>query len=298
MRKGFIIDLQSGLNWNGTWNFASHTDAGEYWMPDSASFPYSRKIRIGDMWKVSGSSHTEYVLKNTNDRINAGHGDYLIAIATGSDGYVSIYSASHWEIHRTNPTAGNGLQYTATTNKYDVIALDNYGLVSTPTGVGISGSNTSAATSIGDSDLILFLSGSTELPRKITYQNLTANLQASINDNWTDQNILIDYQFLPADITAYQSQGYLPIIASFDGDVKLSSNTSFHAHISNLFLKVSGSAADIGASEYEIEYVNAIGSDLTFKIKNLKFKLESTDMIQINCFISGSSTLLSVGTGG
>ena len=299
MRKGFIIDLQSGLNWNGIHEFPD-VDAGTVTLfPASSSLLYGRKTRIGDMWKVAGSSETgRLTLSGSSDTIDVAINDYLIAIATGSDGYVCRHSASHWEIHKSSPTAGVGLTL-GTTNILSVVSENNHGLKASTDGLAITGSNMpTPKTDITDDDTILYLSGSDGSPQSITYSNFITDLTPSLTDKFADQYRILTYKLEAYDETFYGNAGTLPITFNFVDNVDFAASTDFNAAIGNLFLKVSGSVhynpgVDVDATEYEI-YAEQVGSSgLKFTLTNLKFKPEEGDLFQAFCFLSGSSAVIS-----
>lgn len=304
MRKGFIIDLQSGLNYNGNYTFQADV-GGNVLFPNSGSnhvagadFPYSRKTRIGDMWIVSGSSLTgNLTLSGSAETINISVGDYIIVKATGSNGYVCRFSSSHWEIHKANPTTGWGLTYDSY-NTWHIEPITNYGLAIASTGVGVSGSNLTAKTAMQSSDYMMILTGSDQRPLKITYQNFLNDVNANVNDYWTDRLTIIDYKFTSDNASTYASQGYLDVYAQYNTTVDLSSKTEIFAHISNLFLKVSGSYSTQAATSYEIQAsrFNSNIEYLQFRIQNLKFKLEEDDLLQVWCFTSGSATFVAAST--
>jgi len=303
MRKGFIIDLQSGLNYNGDYIF-EEIDGPKYLFPGSGSdagwggYLYPRKTRIGDMWRVTGSADPErLILSSSLETIDVSIGDYLIVKATGSDGYVCRFSSSHWDIHKVNPDAGDGISYSPALNEYSVDTKDYYGIVADSDGISLSGSNLPAAkTDIKDDDAMLFLSGSNESPQTITYAHFKADLTPSLTDKFADGYLILDHKMTSDDIQAFTdtNPSYGITTWGFGSDVALAQNTNFHAHIGNLFLKVSSSHNELDAADYEIEHLSDAGTTLRFKLQNLKFKVEVDDILQVFCFVSGSTTITSV----
>ena len=299
MRKGFIIDLQSGLNWDGEYAFADESgnvgppgdSDNRYLFPNSSSFQYTRKTRIGDMWKVSGSSHTGRLrlLLDLEEYITISEDDYLIAKATGSDGYVCRFSSSHWDIHKTNPGAGDGLNIDDATNLYSVNTIGIGGLVANENGIGITGSNFAEVTDIENDDSLVFITGSDGTPRLITYDAFKTDIVADTTTYFADGYLTLDYKFTSAAVNYYNTHAnVITLVWSFGDSVTLAPNADFSAHIGNLFLKVSGTHNALDAEDYEIENVYVDDTTLGFKVQNLKFTPEIDDIAQVFCFISGS----------
>ena len=296
MRKGFIIDLQQGINWNGNYNFADNSEGSEYYMPGSGSFPFDRKVRIGDIWKVDILNSAEISLVGTNDLIAVSPKDFLIAIGTGSDGYVSRKSASHWEIHKANPGGGNGILYTSSSNTYSVNPKTDYGLAIDTLGVAISGSNITSKETVSNTDEFIFVTGSNGRPYKITYEHLISEISSDTSTKFANQYKVLDYKLTANAANEYNNNSSLTVLWTFNSVVELAPYTDFHAAISNLYLKVSGSDSLMNNTDYEIEtYIplELTDSEVAFKLSNLNFKPEENDILQVFCFLSGSGTAIS-----
>lgn len=306
MRKGFIIDLQSGLNWNNDYSFL---DIGNFdgpshvLMPGSASFPYERKVRIGDMWRLNyAATSSALLLSVTNDKINVSNGDYFIAIQTGSDGYVSRTIASHWEIHKANPSASDGIIYDAEHNNYSLQLKPNYGLVVDLNGASVSGSNMNVKSQIKSEDWMVMLTGSNQQPHKIKYSEILLGINAAVGSKFASQYRVLTYVLKPADELHWISTKTLPITFNFDNEIDFAPNTDFHAHIGNLFLKASGGihyapGVETPPEQFEIKKSKVGESGIKFTLLNLKFKPEAGDLFQAFCFLSGSSINVASVTG-